>query len=191
MKKVIISFLVLDGIIIMLFIFFMISLFIITSGIEYGWFENYDDYKTVMISTESEYYVKVKIPNDWIIEEENDWLNIKENNEIIARQLYHGGWTNYSFHGVDYNNWYDLEFNPNVSEYAYNFSFYTYFRGSNSSYIYEINYQNQTSYALFFDIVEYKNKNVENIIFIFEKNIDINILDKIKKSSISSGTVYD
>lgn len=170
---------------------FIISTYVIVFGIEYGWFCNYSDYKTEYISTESDYSAEIKIPDNWIIEKEDGWINLIEENKIIARQLYQGGWESYSVGGVNYNNWEQLEFNPNVPTYNYDFSLFTSIKGSNNACIYEVNYQNQTNYSLLINIVDYKNKNKENIIFVFEHTVDLKVIDKIKKSVVTAGYVYD
>ncbi len=183
MKKIIIIFLA--------SFIFILNLFLVVHGLEYGWFENYRNYKTEYISTESEYFAEIKIPNNWVIEKEDGWINILEKNEVIARQLYQGGWENYFVGGVNYNNWEQLEFNPNVPTYNYNFSLFTLINGSNNACIYELNNCGEKNYLLLINIVDYKNKNKENIIFVFQKNVDLKIIDKIKKSVVTSGYIYD
>lgn len=183
MKKVVIIFLA--------FIIFILSVFFIVFGIEYGWFENYGDYKTEYISTESDYSAEIKIPSSWIIEKKDGWINIVEKDEIIARQLYQGGWENYSVGGVNYNNWEQLEFNPNIPTYNYDFSLFTLIKGANNACIYEVNNYSEKKYLLLINIVDYKNGNDENIIFVFEKTIDLKVIDKIKKSVITSGYIED
>ena len=54
MKKIIIIFLA--------SFIFILNLFLVVHGLEYGWFENYRNYKTEYISTESEYLLKLKYP---------------------------------------------------------------------------------------------------------------------------------